>query len=112
MKRENENIRIRTAKIEDARELLEIYAPYVENTAITFEYDVPSPEEFQQRIRRTLKKYPFLVAEQEGEPAGYVYAGPLNVRHITGQWKRPSISDKIKGEKESERSYMKPWKQF
>ena len=46
MKRENENIRIRTAKIEDARELLEIYAPYVENTAITFEYDVP--EEFQR----------------------------------------------------------------
>ncbi len=80
MKRENENIRIRTAKIEDARELLEIYAPYVENTAITFEYDVPSPEEFQQRIRRTLKKYPFLVAEQEGEPAGYVYAGPLKER--------------------------------
>ena len=65
MKRENENIRIRTAKIEDARELLEIYAPYVENTAITFEYDVPSPEESQQRISTTFKQYPFSVREPD-----------------------------------------------
>ena len=39
---------------EDAKRLLEIYAPYVENTAITFEYDVPTLEEFIERIRHTL----------------------------------------------------------
>ena len=40
---------VRDAKIEDAQRILEIYAYYVENTAITFEYDVPSKEEFKQR---------------------------------------------------------------
>ena len=37
-----ENIIIRTATVEDAEEILNIYAYYVKNTAITFEYDVPS----------------------------------------------------------------------
>ena len=41
---------IRTVTEKDAHELLEIYRPYVENTAITFEYDVPSVEEFSDRI--------------------------------------------------------------
>ena len=40
-------LRIRAAAVEDAAELLEIYKPYVENTAITFEYEVPSEEEFR-----------------------------------------------------------------
>ena len=43
---------IRTVTEKDAHELLEIYRPYVEDTAITFEYDVPSVEEFSDRIRR------------------------------------------------------------
>ena len=47
---------IRIAAISDAKELLEIYAPYVENTAITFEYDVPTLFEFENRIKKTLKK--------------------------------------------------------
>ena len=53
-----DNITIRTAKPSDADKLLEIYAPYVEKTAITFEYEVPSVDEFRQRIENTLKKYP------------------------------------------------------
>ena len=48
---------IRIATPEDAKELLDIYRYYVENTAITFEYDVPSLEEFRNRISNTLKKY-------------------------------------------------------
>ncbi len=59
-------IRIRPAKPEDAEKLLAIYAPYVEQTAITFEYEVPTVEEFRERIHNTLKKYPYLVAEQGG----------------------------------------------
>ena len=49
-------LRIRAAAIEDAAELLEIYKPYVEHTAITFEYEVPSVEEFAVRITKTLQK--------------------------------------------------------
>lgn len=60
----DEKITIRTARESDAPALLAIYAPYVENTAITFEYDVPSIEEFTSRIHHTLEKYPYLVAEK------------------------------------------------
>ena len=73
-------IRIRPAKPEDAEKLLAIYAPYVEQTAITFEYEVPTVEEFRERIHNTLKKYPYLVAEQTGEPVGYAYVGPFHDR--------------------------------
>ena len=73
-------IRIRPAKPEDAEKLLAIYAPYVEQTAITFEYEVPTVEEFRERIHNTLKKYPYLVAEQGGEPVGYAYVGPFHDR--------------------------------
>ena len=59
------DIKIRIAAAEDAAELLNIYAPYVEQTAITFEYEVPSVEEFADRICNVLKKYPYLVAEQD-----------------------------------------------
>lgn len=71
---------IRVAEISDAEELLKIYAPYVENTAITFEYDVPSIEEFAIRITNTLKKYPYFVAEIEGEIVGYTYASSFHSR--------------------------------
>ena len=68
-------IRIRPATEADAEEILNIYAPYVTDTAITFEYDVPTLEEFTGRIRHTLEKYPYLVAVKAGEIIGYVYAG-------------------------------------
>lgn len=66
---------IRTAAVEDAAELLEIYAPYVLDTAISFEYDVPTVEEFQKRMAGTLEKYPYLVAVENGHIVGYAYAG-------------------------------------
>ena len=69
------NIVIRTATVADAEEILNIYAYYVDNTAITFEYDVPTLEEFQQRIENTLKKYPYLILEENGQILGYAYAG-------------------------------------
>ncbi len=71
---------IRTATKDDAARLLEIYAPYVENTAITFEYEVPSVAEFAQRIENTLKKYPYLIAESGDEILGYTYAGAFKGR--------------------------------
>ena len=68
---------IRDARPEDAGRLLEIYAWYVEHTAITFECDVPSPEDFERRVSTTLAHYPYLVAEENGAPQGYAYAGPF-----------------------------------
>ncbi len=73
-------IRIRSAKIEDASALLAIYKPYVEGTAITFEYDAPSVEEFTARMRGTLEKYPYLVLEKDGKILGYCYAGVFKGR--------------------------------
>lgn len=53
---------IQNVTIEDAEELLDIYAPYVKYTAITFEYDVPSVEEFRQRIVNISNRYPYIKA--------------------------------------------------
>lgn len=71
---------IRIAEESDSKELLEIYAYYVEKTAITFEYEVPSIEAFGERIHKTLKRYPYLVSEKDGRLAGYAYAGPFKER--------------------------------
>lgn len=76
----NEEAHIRVASPDDAEEILEIYAPYVKNTAISFEYDVPQVDEFRQRIRNTLKKYPYLVAVTDGEIVGYAYTGAFRSR--------------------------------
>ena len=56
----------------------------MEKTAITFEYDVPNLQEFKARIEKTLKKYPYLVAEKDGELLGYVYTGPFVGRAAYG----------------------------
>ena len=76
----NTSITIRMANPADAQALLNIYAPYVINTAITFEYDVPSLEEFASRIAHTLEKYPYLIAEEGGNILGYAYASPFHDR--------------------------------
>lgn len=74
-------LQIRVATLEDAEQILKIYAPYVENTAISFEYDVPSIDEFKKRIETTLQKYPYLVAENENkEIVGYCYCGAFKTR--------------------------------
>lgn len=71
---------IRLATPDDAPALLAIYEPYVRQTAITCEYEVPSVEEFAGRIERTLKRYPYLVMELDGRPVGYAYVSSLNSR--------------------------------
>lgn len=75
-----QKITIRSVTEADAEALLEIYAPYVEHTAITFEYEIPSAEEFRERIRQTQKKYPYLAAEENGRIVGYAYAGMFHDR--------------------------------
>jgi len=73
-------VNIRYATVDDAQYLLDIYSYYVKNTAISFEYNVPSLEEFRLRIENTLKKYPYLVLEENGIIKGYAYAGPFKTR--------------------------------
>lgn len=93
-------ISFRTAAPADAEALLRIYAPYVRETAISFEYEVPTTEEFRGRIEHTLRTYPYIVAvEQEaadvsdgsdagkavpsaqrGRILGYAYVGRLHDR--------------------------------
>ena len=68
---------IRKAELSDAERLLEIYDYYVRNTAITFEYDTPSPDAFRSRIEQTIKRYPYLVILRDGLIEGYAYAGPF-----------------------------------
>lgn len=68
---------IRDAKQSDAKRLLEIYDYYVRNTAISFEWETPSLEEFQKRMDSIMKFYPYLVALSDGVIGGYVHARPF-----------------------------------
>jgi L-amino acid N-acyltransferase YncA len=64
---------IRPAREDDAAQLLDIYAPYVERTAVSFEVERPSVEEFAARIRKVQSAWSWLVAEKDGTPVGYAY---------------------------------------
>ncbi len=77
---ERRDIIIRPVTPEDARALLDIYAPYILKTAVTFEYEVPSVEAFAGRVAHTLERYPYLAAEDDTGILVYVYAGPLHER--------------------------------
>ncbi len=76
--RENKNIRLATP--EDSEALLDIYAPFVKNTVITFEYEVPTMAEFSSRITNISRKYPWLVCEMGGQIVGYAYASKFSER--------------------------------
>ena len=78
-----EELTIRVVKPEDAKGLLEIYAPYVEKTAITFEYEVPSEEEFAGRIRHILTKYPYRYWKKTGSCWGMCMQGHLRSGLLT-----------------------------
>jgi L-amino acid N-acyltransferase YncA len=76
---------IRTATGSDAESILEIYAPYIENTSYTFETEVPTVESFQERINSYLQSWPWLVCEIDGVVAGYAY-GSKHRERIAYQW--------------------------
>jgi L-amino acid N-acyltransferase YncA len=76
---------IRLANEGDASAILAIYAPYVQNTSITFETEVPSVTAFVKRIEEYMSSWPWLVCEIDGEIAGYAYASRYRER-VAYQW--------------------------
>ena len=101
-----EPINIRPATLGDAESIQRIYAPYVAETTISFEYDVPSVEEMARRIVETLKGYPWIVAEENGKVVGYAYAHIFHGRaayqwsvetsiYVDRQEKRKGIGGKL-----------------
>lgn len=104
------NIRVATA--EDAKSIQRIYTPYVEKTAITFEYDIPSIDDFQQRIINILKDYPYLVAIEQEQIIGYAYASLFHSRaaykhsaevsiYIDKNWHKKGIGNQLYQELEN-----------
>lgn len=71
---------VRIAQLSDAQAIQAIYAPMVERTAISFELESPPVKEMAKRIESTLRTYPYLVAERDGQVIGYAYASQHRAR--------------------------------
>jgi len=76
---------IRFATQADIPAILNIYGPYVLNTAISFEYSVPTLEEFTERFRGITAQFPWLVWEEDGRVLGYAY-GSLPFGRAAYRW--------------------------
>ncbi len=79
------NPAIRLATLADAPAIQAIYAPVVRDTIISFEFEPPPAAEMEQRIAKIMARFPWLVAEQNGEVVGYAYAGQHRER-AAYQW--------------------------
>jgi len=71
---------IRSVEPKDAREIVDIYNFYINNTDITFEEQPVSVDEMERRIRDVTAKYPWLVIEEDGEILGYAYSSKYRER--------------------------------
>ncbi|MFZ9386611.1 MAG: GNAT family N-acetyltransferase [Chitinophagaceae bacterium] len=78
-------ISIRLATPADAAGILAIYAPYIRDTSLTFETEVPSEASFAERISGYLQNWPWLVCEKDGMITGYAYASRYRER-VAYQW--------------------------
>ncbi|MDK2982327.1 MAG: hypothetical protein PWQ55_2674 [Chloroflexota bacterium] len=76
---------IRLVQPADSARILEIYRPYVETSAVSFEVMVPSVQAFQQRVEAIAREYPFIVFLSDGEIAGYAY-GHRHMERAAYQW--------------------------
>ncbi len=105
-------MKIRVATAEDAKSIQKIYAPYVEKTAVTFEYNAPSIDDFQHRIINTLEEYPYLAAVEQESIIGYAYAGSFHSReaykhsaevsiYLHEKWRKKGVGKKLYQELEN-----------
>lgn len=76
---------IRLVSDEDSVFILDIYAPYITDTSITFECEVPPAQEFAKRVRSISEIYPWVVCQIDGCLAGYAYASQHHER-VAYQW--------------------------
>jgi phosphinothricin acetyltransferase len=74
------NATIRLAERRDVPGILEIYAPFILHSAVTFEEIVPDEESFWKRIQEIMTELPYLVCEIDGRIAGYAYASAYRSR--------------------------------
>ncbi len=82
---------LRLAREDDAEQIAAIYAPYANDTAVSFTNRAPTAEEYRGRIRTTTACLPWIVCERGGVVAGYAYAGP----HRTSPAYRWSVETSI-----------------
>lgn len=78
-------LEVRMATQKDIPKMLDIYGPIIQNTSISFEYDLPTLEQFAGRVNDILKTHPWLVCIHQDQLAGYAYAGPHRSREAY-QW--------------------------
>jgi phosphinothricin acetyltransferase len=78
---------IRLAERSDIPGILEIYSPFIRDTSVTFEEEIPSEESFWERMKGILRELPFLVCEIDGKIAGYAYASGYRSR-ASYRWSR------------------------
>lgn len=105
----NKQLYFRLVKEDDAEKLVEIYAPYVRDTNITFEYEVPTVDEFKQRITKIVSKFPYIVACINNEIVGYTYASTFRER-VAYNWGVETsiyIDEQYQGRKIGELLYVK-----
>lgn len=74
------DVEFRSVSLDDAAAIADIYRPYVENTAVSFEYSAPTADEIAKRIKNTTAFYPYCVAVKNGRVIGYAYAGRCGAR--------------------------------
>ena len=92
---------IRLVTEKDAAEILEVYTPYVTETAITFDYEPPTVEEFEEKIRDYSQNYPWLVIEENNRIIGYAYGSKHRTKQAY-QWSPEStiyLSKQVQGKK-------------
>ena len=104
-------VSMREVQISDAERLAEIYSYYVQNTAISFEYEAPSAAEFEKRIRKVKDNYPYLACVEDGRIVGYAYASAYSDRsayawtatssiYVDKDFRRMGIGNMLYGELE------------
>ncbi len=97
---------VNTDDLADAQAILDIYAPYILNSDVTFEYTVPTTAEFSDRILHCTEQFPYLVYEIDGTVAGFAYAGKQREReafmwnaetsvYVNKKYQRLGISGKL-----------------
>ncbi len=79
------SINVRPVQISDADFCLRLYSKYVVDSAVSFELEAPSLEEFSNRIETISKRFPYLIAEESGSAVGYAYASAYRDR-AAYQW--------------------------